>query len=74
MISYNDDLARHTNNESQSTKDRRPILSNHTGYSSPGSEGWEHDNTGNLQNFSGCYDDMMEPIAEHEGWQDGYDY
>ncbi|MCY7306986.1 MAG: hypothetical protein LH632_12730 [Rhodoferax sp.] len=37
-------------------------------------EGWEHDDTGNQQNYSGCYDDIMDPIAEHEGWQEGYDY
>jgi len=37
-------------------------------------EGWEHHDTGNQQNYSGCYDDIMDPIAEHEGWQEGYDY
>ena len=55
-------------------KDQPPILSNHTDYKHPGSESWEHDDTGNIQNYSGCYDDVMNPIAEHEGWQEGYDY
>lgn len=41
------------------------MLSNHTGYTCPGSESWEHDDTRSIHNYSGCYDDMMDPIAEH---------
>ena len=63
-----------SNNESQTRRERTPVLSNHTGYLQPGSESWEHDDTGSIQNFSGCYDDMIDPIAEHEGWLEGYDY
>ena len=55
-------------------KQEPSILSNHTRYHYIGSESWEHDDTGNMQNYSGCFDEMMNPIAEHEGWQEGYDY
>ncbi len=64
-----------SNNESQARLERKPLLSNHSGYSGrPGSENWEHDDTGSLHNWSGCYDMVLDPIAEHEGWQEGYDY
>lgn len=74
MSTYDEDLFVPSRNESPTKPDRRPIVSNHTGYLTKGSESWEHDDTGSLQNYSGCYDDMMDPIAEHEGWQEGYDY
>lgn len=61
-------------NESQYNKDRVPLVSNHTGYRGEGTESWEHDDTGNVQNYSGCFDEVMDPIAEHEGWEVGYDY
>ena len=62
-------------NESQTQRERVPLVSNHSGYGGrPGSENWEHDDTGNFHNWSGCYDMMIDPIAEHEGWQEGYDY
>jgi hypothetical protein len=62
-----------TNNESATRRERKRLLSNHTGYGK-GGESWEHDDTGHVQNFSGCYDDMLDPVAEHEGWEEGYDY
>ena len=62
-----------TNNEGPSKPEAPQILSDYTRYGR-GGESWEHDNTGHVQNLSGCWDDMMTPIAEHEGWQEGYDY
>ena len=74
MYVYNEEHFTPSNNESSAKRDRLPIVSNHTGYQQNGGEGWEHDDTGSQQNYSGCYDDIMDPIAEHEGWQEGYDY
>jgi len=56
-----------------SNKGSTPIVSDHMGYGK-GGESWEHDDTGSIQNYSGCYDDVLNAIAEHEGWQEGYDY
>ncbi len=50
------------------------IISNHTGYSHANSSSWEHDDTGDLSNYSGCVDDIMNAEAEHQGWEAGYDY
>ncbi len=58
----------------QKGRDDRPILTNHTGYQKPGSENWEHDDTGNEMNYSGAADDMLNAKAENEGWEPGYDY
>lgn len=55
-------------------KDREPILSNHTGYGYKGSENFEHDDTGSQMNYSGVEDDVNNAIADHEGWEEGYDY
>ena len=74
MIAYGEEMHDSYQNVPLGKMAPAPILSNHTGYLSPGSENWEHDNTGSAQNYSGCYDDMMNAIAEHEGWQEGYDY
>jgi len=74
MHVYNPEHFAPSNNESQTRRERAPIVSNLTGYRQQGSEGWEHDDTGCEQNYSGCYDDAIDPIAEHEGWQEGYDY
>jgi hypothetical protein len=57
-----------------SGKDREPIISNHTGYGYKGSENFEHDNTGSVMNYSGVEDEVNDATADHEGWQDGYDY
>lgn len=57
-----------------SGKDRDPIVSNHTGYGHKGSENFEHDDTGSMMNYSGVEDDVNNAIADHEGWQEGYDY
>lgn len=73
-MNFDDDTFVPSRNESLTKKDRTPIVSNHTGYRAPGSESWEHDDSGGQQNFSGCFDDALDPIAEHEGWQEGYDY
>ena len=72
MILYDDSDFCPSQNEAPKL-DQRPIVADHTGYGK-GGESWEHDDTGSIQNYSGCYDDMMNPIAEHEGWQEGYDY
>lgn len=56
------------------TDAEKSYLSNHTGYSRPGSENFEHDNTGSAMNYSGVEDDVMNAIAEHEGWQPGEDF
>lgn len=50
------------------------IVTNHTGYPHANSESWEHDDTGDRGNFSGCEDDWLNAEAEHEGWEEGYDY
>ena len=63
-----------TCNEAQAWKEPQPILSNHTHYTAPGSENWEHDNSGDLHNYSGCHDEMLNAIAVDRGWQEGYDY
>ncbi len=55
-------------------QDRAPILSNHTGYGYKGSENFEHDDTGCTMNYSGVYDDVSNAVADHEGWEEGYDY
>lgn len=54
--------------------DEKQVLSNHTGYGHVGSENFEHDDTGSLMNYSGCADDILTATAEHEDWQEGYDY
>jgi hypothetical protein len=73
-FNYDEDTFVPSRNESAAAKDRVPLISNHTGYQGIGTESWEHDDTGHIQNYSGCFDDMMDPIAEHEGWVAGYDY
>lgn len=50
------------------------IVSNHTGYGYSGSENYEHDDTGSLMNYSGCYDEAMSAWAMQEDWEEGYDY
>lgn len=57
-----------------SGKDGVPIVSNHTGYNYEGSENFEHDNTASQMNYSGVEDDVNNAIADHEGWEKGYDY
>jgi hypothetical protein len=57
-----------------SGKDRETIVSNHTGYGYKGSENFEHDDTGSQMNYSGVEDDVNNAIADHEGWEKGYDY
>jgi hypothetical protein len=56
-----------------SPADEAPFVSDHTGYG-PGGESFEHDDTGSINNYSGCEDDMVNAQIEHEGWQEGYDY
>jgi hypothetical protein len=52
--------------------DEACIVGNHTGYK--GGENYEHDDNGSLMNFSGVEDDMLSAEANHNGWDDGYDY
>ncbi len=50
------------------------FVANNTAYPYKGGENYEHDDTGGESNFSGCADDVYNAHAEHEGWQEGYDY
>jgi len=52
----------------------KPYVSNHTGYSQPGTANWEHDDTGNQMNYSGVEDEVINALIEHEGWQPGEDF
>lgn len=54
-------------------KDKKPFVSDHTGYGE-GGENFEHDNTGSMMNYSGVADDVAEAQKEHQDWQEGYDY
>ena len=55
-------------------EDEIRIISNHSGYDYKGSENFEHDDNGNIMNYSGVYDDVMSAFAESEGWVESYDY
>lgn len=55
-------------------EDRPLVVGNQTGYGYSGSENFEHDDTGAAMNYSGCEDEMFSATAEHDGWQEGYDY
>ncbi len=55
-------------------KEKTSIVSNHTGYPHEGSENFEHDDTGSSMNYSGVEDELNKAKAEHEDWQEGYDY
>lgn len=48
------------------------VVGNRTGYE--GGENFEHDDTGAAMNASGCEDEMFSAAAEHDGWEEGYDY
>lgn len=50
------------------------VVSNHSGYGYKGSENYEHDDTGSLNNYSGVVDEFDSAESEHEGWDEGYDY
>jgi len=50
------------------------FVANHTAYQYKGGENYEHDDTGGESNYSGCVDDVYNAQAEHDGWQEGYDY
>jgi hypothetical protein len=50
------------------------IVHNCTGYGGPDGANYEHDNTGGMMNYSGCYDMILSAISEHEGWSESYDY
>lgn len=50
------------------------VVSNHTGYSHPGGENFEHDDNGSLMNYSGMEDEVYSALATHGDWQEGYDY
>lgn len=69
---YHYDTINDTNTESASEEKR--VISNHSGYSSLGSENFEHDESGNLMNYSGMEDEVFNSLAMHGDWQEGYDY
>ncbi|WP_296697982.1 hypothetical protein [Thiocapsa sp. UBA6158] len=50
------------------------VVGNRSGYNYRGSENFEHDDTGSIHNFSGVEDEIESAYAEHEGWEEGYDY
>lgn len=64
--------------ESQTPQERRhersSIVANHTGYDCAGGENFEHDDTGSQMNYSGVEDEVNNALADHEGWQEGFDY
>lgn len=45
-----------TNQGIGSGKDKKPFISDHTGYGE-GGESFEHDNTGSIMNYSGVVDE-----------------
>lgn len=49
-------------------------VSNHTGYTRPGSENWEHDGTGNQMNYSNVVDKTINAFIEHEDRKKGEDF
>lgn len=48
------------------------VISNYTGYA--GGANFEHDDTGGLMNYSGSEDEIFSAVADHDGWDSGYDY
>lgn len=55
-------------------EDLPKVITNFNGYEHSNSANWEHDDTGCLNNYSGCADMMYSADAEHSGWEEGYDY
>lgn len=60
--------------ENPNQEDTPLVIGNHSGYGYPGSANFEHDDTGAAMNYSGVEDEMLSATAEHDGWQEGYDY
>ena len=54
--------------------DNELIVANHSGYGYDDSSNYEHDDTGDIHNYSGCQDIIWSAESEHCGWEDGYDY
>jgi|GEM_PF-3831337 len=54
--------------------DEKTVVSNYSGYRYSGSENYEHEDNASVHNYSGVEDDVFSAIAEHEDWQEGYDY
>ena len=50
------------------------VVGNHSGYGYKGSENFEHDNTGGIHNYSSMEDQVLSAFADHEDWQEGYDF
>ena len=50
------------------------VTGNRSGYGYRGSENFEHDDTGAEHNYSSMEDEVNSGTAEHEGWEEGYDY
>ena len=53
---------------------REPFISNHSGYGYKESSNYEHDDTGDIHNYSGVLDEVTEAQIDHEGLTPGYDY
>lgn len=60
--------------DKNASEDSLKVVGNHTGYNTPGSENYEHDDTGSQMNYSAMEDEMFSADAEHDGWQEGYDF
>ncbi len=54
--------------------DNALVVGNRSGYGYKGSENFEHDDTGDEMNYSGVEDEVFSAAAEHDGWEEGYDY
>ena len=51
------------------------VISNFSPYQYEGAENFTHFENGDaINHYSGSYDDCLNPIIEHEGWQEGYDF
>ncbi|MEX0903278.1 MAG: hypothetical protein WDZ76_11200 [Pseudohongiellaceae bacterium] len=76
------DIDRHFREEDEKIPDsdkREPasenrVVGNRSGYLKEGSENFEHDDTGDVHNYSGVEDAINSANAEHEGWEEGLDY
>lgn len=53
-------------------EERAPVVANHSKH--PDGHNYEHDDNGSLMNYSGVEDEMNNAQADHEGWEEGYDY
>lgn len=71
---YHYDTARDTSEDQPPFNEGERVTGNHSGYPYPGSENFEHDDTGSIINYSGVEDMIFSSFAENEGWEEGYDF